>query len=356
MPSLRPALLIALLLAAEPGHAQEAGAAAPGEEPGAAPVLEIDAGTAGAPDPASGPDTKPADADVDLSNLMITAPWPRPLPLSDGRAGQTDRVSLDVAGTPVYGLLATPPGGPAPVMLLLHGFTGDRDELDIEGAGEGVFRRTARLLAEAGYASLRIDFRGSGESTEGFAFSETTFESQIADAQAALDWLASDARVLGRPYLIGWGQGGLVAASVAGRGAEIEAMALWAAIADPQITFATLFGPKSLEQGVLSSEPTTVALPWGAAHRLAQPFFEGILEADPLAEIARYDGPLFVAQGSEDATVDPAQAEMWLSAHDGEEEFWLREMDHAFDAYQGPERLDEMVAATVAFFDLLGAP
>ncbi|MGR3463970.1 alpha/beta hydrolase family protein [Limimaricola sp.] len=356
MPSLRPALLIALLLAAAPGHAQEAGGAAPGEEPGAAQARDSEAESAGTSDPASSAETGTADADIDLSTLMITAPWPRPLPLSDGRAGQTDRVSFDVAGTPVHGLLATPPGGPAPVVLLLHGFTGDRDELDIEGAGEGVFRRTARLLAEAGYASLRIDFRGSGESTEGFAFAETTFETQVADAQAALGWLASDERVFGRPYLIGWSQGGLVAASVAGRGAEIEAMALWAAIADPQITFATLFGPKTLEQGVLSPDPSTVALPWGAEVTLAQPFFEGILEADPLAEIAGYDGPLFVAQGSEDATVDPAQAEMWLSAHDGVEEFWLREMDHAFDVFEGPERLDEMVAATVAFFDLLGAP
>ncbi|EYD72580.1 alpha/beta hydrolase family protein [Limimaricola hongkongensis] len=364
MPSLRPALLIALLLAAAPGHAQRAGAAAPGEEPGAAPAIEIDAETEAAPDPASDPASGPeagtgeeaGASDVDLSTLMVIAPWPRPLPLSDGRAGLSDRVSIEVDGTPVHGLLATPPGGPAPVVLLLHGFTGDRDELDIAGAGEGVFARTARLLAEAGYASLRIDFRGSGESTEGFDFARTTFDSQIADAQAALDWLAADARVLGRPYLIGWSQGGLVAASVAGRGAPVEAVALWAGVADPQITFATLFGPKMLEQGVLSPEPTSVTLPWGAEITLAQPFFEAILDADPLAEIARYDGPLFVAQGSEDATVDPAQAEMWLSAHDGPEELWLREMDHAFDAYQGPDRLDEMVAATVAFFDLLGAP
>ena len=127
-------------------------------------------------------------------------------------------------------------------------------------------------------------------------------------------------------------------------------------LADPQITFATLFGPKTLEQGVLSDAPTSVALPWGAEITLNQPFFEGVLDADPLAEIARYDGPLFVAQGSEDATVDPAQAEMWLKAHDGPQELWLREMDHTFDAYQGPARLDDMVSATVAFFDMLGAP
>ncbi|MCP1167805.1 alpha/beta hydrolase family protein [Limimaricola litoreus] len=323
--------LVAALFAATPGFAQQA-------EAPEVPEVVVEA------------------AQDDLSTLMIHAPWPRPLPLSDGRAGLSDRVSFEVEGTPVYGTLALPPDGPAPTVLLLHGFTGDRDELDIAGTGEGVFRRTARLLAEAGYASLRIDFRGSGESIEGFDFAQTTFESQIADAQAALDWLDAQERAGGPVHLIGWSQGGLVAATLAGRGADPEAVALWAAVADPQITFASLFGAKVLEQGVLSEAPSTVALPWGQEITLNQPFFEGVLDADPLAEIARYDGPLFVAQGSEDATVDPAQAEMWLAAHEGPQEFWLREMDHTFDAYQGPAQLDEMVAATVAFFDMLGAP
>jgi len=331
------ALFLVGLLAAAPGLAQET----------AAP--EVAASEAD-------PQASDAGPGIDLSTLMITAPWPRPLPLSDGRAGLSDRVSFEVEGTPVYGTLALPPDGPAPTVLLLHGFTGDRDELGIAETGEGVFRRSARLLAEAGYASLRIDFRGSGESVEGFDFADTTFESQIADAGAALDWLAGHERTAGPLYLIGWSQGGLVAATLAGRGAPVEAMALWAAVADPQITFATLFGPEMLAAGVMSETPTRVALPWGAEVTLGQPFFEGVIESDPVAELSRYDGPLFVAQGTADATVDPAQAEMLLAAHEGREELWLRDMDHSFDAYEGPERLDEMVAATIAFFDMLGAP
>ncbi|WP_341211691.1 alpha/beta fold hydrolase [uncultured Limimaricola sp.] len=339
------ALVGTALLAAAPLVAQEAEPSVPGGS--GPPLLGPDASAAA---------EEAAPSEIDLTTLMITAPWPRPLPLSDGRAGLSDRVAIEVEGTEVFGTLALPPDGPAPTVLLLHGFTGDRDELDIAGTGEGVFRRTARLLAEAGYASLRIDFRGSGESTEGFAFADTTFESQIADAGAALDWLAQDDRTAGPLYLIGWSQGGLVAATLAGRGADIEAMALWAAVADPQITFSTLFGAEVLAAGVMSETPTTVTLPWEAQVTLGQPFFEGIIEADPVGEMSSYDGPLFVAQGTNDATVDPAQAEMLLGAHEGREELWLREMDHTFDAFEGPERLDEMVAATVAFFDMLGAP
>ena len=67
------------------------------------------------------------------------------------------------------------------------------DELPIiEADGsieETMFSRTARVLAENGIASLRIDFRGSGESTDGFTFAETTFTSQVSDALAAVEYL-----------------------------------------------------------------------------------------------------------------------------------------------------------------------
>ena len=102
-------------------------------------------------------------------------------------------VTLSSSGGDFVGSLMTPAGDPAPVVLLLHGFTGSRNELPTDSVSEGVFARTATRLAEAGYASLRIDFRGSGESTADLSFAETTFEGQVADALTAIDWLqASD--------------------------------------------------------------------------------------------------------------------------------------------------------------------
>lgn len=75
-------------------------------------------------------------------------------------------VSILVDGQMIKATLETPDGtaAPAPVVLMLHGFTGSRDELPVKDTDEGVFSRTARQLAENGFASLRIDFRGSGES------------------------------------------------------------------------------------------------------------------------------------------------------------------------------------------------
>ncbi len=258
-------------------------------------------------------------------------------------------VTIDTPLGPVIGTLETPAGDPAPVVLLFHGFTGTRDELAVTGTDEGVFSRTARLLAEQGIASLRIDFRGSGESPGDFA--DTTFEGQIADGLAALAWLQSNPAVDGeRLAIIGWSQGGLVATGVAGRSGAPDAVALWAAVADPETTFAGILGPDALTAGAATGDtPLAVTLPWGAEIGLKQGFFDGLTTYDPLAELAAYTGPLLVAQGSLDTTVLPVSADLLLAAHEGEEVSWTAEMDHVFNAFTGPETLDTMVADTIAF-------
>lgn len=80
-----------------------------------------------------------------------------------------------------------------PLVLLFHGFKGERDELPIVNTEEGMYSRTARIFAERGIATLRIEFRGSGES-EG-KWEDTTFTGQIADAIAALDYAEAPLRV-----------------------------------------------------------------------------------------------------------------------------------------------------------------
>jgi uncharacterized protein len=259
-------------------------------------------------------------------------------------------VKFQVDGQTVVGTLALPEGGPAPVVLLFHGFTGTRNELPVTNTKEGVFQRTARLLAEKGVASLRIDFRGSGESSD-IAFADTTFEKQIADGIAAIKFVEGDARVDGQKLgIIGWSQGGLVASAVAGRTNVPDAVALWAAVAKPLDAFGGILGADTLKAGMATGEtPLPIKLPWGAEIALKQGFFDGISAMDPGAEIAAYKGPLFVAQGTEDTTVVPASADVFIEKHEGPEEKWTEKMDHVFNAFTGPETLDKMVGATLDF-------
>ena len=264
-----------------------------------------------------------------------------------------ERVVLTSNGQPFIGTLELPPGGPAPAVLLLHGFTGSRDELPIPDTDEGVFSHTAQVLAEAGFASLRIDFRGSGESTSDMTYESTTFEGQVADALAAIDYLKSLETVAGDDlHMIGWSQGGLIAAAVAGRSESLDAVALWQAVGDPEATFAGILGDDILQQGLAAGPDETIPikLPWGPEITLNGAFFDGIETFDPIAEIKGYSGPLFVTKAMNDTTVLPGESDRFIDAHDGPEELWTAEMDHVFNVFSTTETLDEMVAATIAFF------
>ncbi|WP_103258312.1 alpha/beta hydrolase family protein [Tabrizicola aquatica] len=282
---------------------------------------------------------RPALAPLALIALLATPAF----------AQSEETVPIDTPLGPVVGTLETPAGDPAPVVLMFHGFTGVRDELPVATTDEGVFSRTARLLAEQGIASLRIDFRGSGESPG--AFADTTFEGQVADGLAALDWLEANPAVDGqRLAVIGWSQGGLVATAVAGRSDKPDALVLWAAVANPEESFGGIVGAETLAMGLAAGDAALpVTLPWGAVIELKRGFFEGVATFDPPAELASYAGPLFITHGTQDTTVLPSAVDTFLAAHEGEETAWIAEMDHVFNAFTGPETLDQMVGETVAF-------
>jgi pimeloyl-ACP methyl ester carboxylesterase len=227
----------------------------------------------------------------------------------------------------VIGTLVLPTVENPPVVLLLHGFTGSRDELATEAVPDGVFASAAMQLADAGYASLRIDFAGSGEATDEMSYAETTLEGQIADAMAAIAYLQGlDSVATDDLFLIGWSQGGLVAAATAGRSDALEAVALWNAVATPRETYAGFLTEETVLAGLAAADdaPVAVTLPW-AEITLNGAFFDGLETLDPVAEIAAYGGPLFVAQGSLDTTVPPASADLYLAAHDGPETLWTAE-------------------------------
>ncbi len=273
-------------------------------------------------------------------------------------AQQSEQVVTVVsAGQNLVGTLMLPDGGPAPVVLLLHGFTGSRNEMTIPATNQGIFAHTAKALADAGFASLRIDFRGSGESTSDMTFEKTTFEGQIADALASVDYLAGLDQVDGTQIsVIGWSQGGLVAAAVAGRSDKIDEVALWQAVGDAKATYGGLLGADSLAKGMAAGPDETIVakLPWGADVSLNGAFFDGIETMDPVAEIAAFKGPLFVTQGMTDTTVLPAAAAAFIESHDGPEELWTTEMDHVFNVFTSVETLDAMIGATVSFFETNG--
>jgi uncharacterized protein len=240
--------------------------------------------------------------------------------------------------------------GPLPTVLMLHGFLSTRQELPVNGTKETMFLRTARVLAEQGYASLRIDFRGTGES-EG-AWPDTTFSSQISDAKAAVEFLSGQAQVdKGRIAVLGLSQGGLVAAATAAADRRVKSLILWSPVAVPAQTFGDMLGKENIAKGLASKgEAITIKLPWGPETNLKTGFFEDLFQVNPIAEITRYSRPMLVVVGKKDTTVfpQPQAGGLYIKYHPGKEKLVALDADHVFDIFgAGPERMDEGVAWSV---------
>jgi len=121
-------------------------------------------------------------------------------------------------GITLTGNLELPPGGAwQATALFAHCFTCTRN---IKAA-----RNISRALADAGFAVLRFDFTGLGES-EG-DFSDTDFSSNLDDLEDAAAWVADE---LDSPQLlVGHSLGGAAALAVAERLQSVRAVATLAA-------------------------------------------------------------------------------------------------------------------------------
>src|SRR6056297_2604940 len=124
-------------------------------------------------------------------------------------------------GIKLIGSLELPPGGTwQATALFAHCFTCTRN---LKAA-----RQITRALAGAGFAVLRFDFTGLGES-EG-DFSDTDFSSNLDDLEDAADWMAE---ALDAPQLlVGHSLGGAAVLAVAERLESVRAVATLAAPAD----------------------------------------------------------------------------------------------------------------------------
>jgi uncharacterized protein len=194
-----------------------------------------------------------------------------------------------VDGEKVHGMLHLPGARPAPAVVMLHGFTGQRCESSF------IFVRLARALCQRGIAALRFDFRGSGES-EG-RFCDLTIEREVDDARAALEFLRARPDIERRRIgVLGLSLGSTVAQLVAGKERGLGALCLWATVAHPGHLF-----PLPRGRAECAELRGHGFIDW--QHRgfpLGAEFFESAARVRPLEAMARYRGPLLCVHGERD--------------------------------------------------------
>lgn len=135
-------------------------------------------------------------------------------------------VVLENFGQKIFGVLHRPLHVKNyPAVLMCHGLAGHKT------GKYRVYVHLAKKLAEAGIASLRIDFRGSGDSEGDFA--DMTLDGEVSDALKGLEFLQKDSHLdHSRIGLFGRSVGGIVALMTARRHGGIKSLGTWAPLFD----------------------------------------------------------------------------------------------------------------------------
>jgi uncharacterized protein len=208
-------------------------------------------------------------------------------------------VWIDAGDHAVPGTYVYPKAGGAarqhPAVLLLHGFGSTGDEVG------NMYVHVAQQLALRGYASLRIDFAGSGANPQ--PFTANTFDGMVADSVAALDWLIAQPNTDdGRIGVLGFSLGGKLAATVAGTDTRIKAMASWSGGLENGIgslAFLETYYPEAQANGHV-----VVDLGWRTVD-LSVAWFETMKASTSLDQLADFAGPLLLVAGELDTVVHP---------------------------------------------------
>lgn len=263
---------------------------------------------------------------------------------------QAEAVQLDVATGVVHGTLLVPDGEGSFPVVLLHPGSGPTDR---DGNTQGLpgQNNSLRLLAEAlaaeGLASLRVDKRGVGESRDALTSEvELRFDHYVDDAAAWLERLRDDERF--SAVVAGGHSEGALIALLAGKKVGADAALLVASPGRPagdllreqlgrQLPPA-LYAQADAAIRAIEAGDTSRPSPTGleALFRPSvQPYLASWLRYDPVAELAGFDAPALVVQGTTDLQVGVADAEALAGARPGVDLVVLTGMNHVLKPVAG---------------------
>ena len=216
--------------------------------------------------------------------------------------------------------------GRCPLVILLHGFTSTKDRPHNILA--------AAAMRDAGFATLRFDLYGHGES--GGEFRKHTLGKWISNTMAVIDYALENGYT--ELYLSGHSQGGLVAALATGmEGDRIAGLVLRApAFLIPEgARKGMLLGKKFDPVHIPDTVPVIKGLELeGNYIRVAQ-----MIRAEDAVD--RYKGPVLILHGDEDDTVPLSDSKKMAERYANCELVVMAGESHHFDRH--PEQMQEII-------------
>lgn len=241
-------------------------------------------------------------------------------------------VVFESKGQQIVGMMHLPDGrGRVPGVLLLHGFMGTKSET------HRLFVKLARKLAAHGIASLRFDFRGSGDSAG--EFEEATIHTQVADATEALKFLARQKRINAkRLAVVGFSLGGAIAAHAVGRErGRVKSLVLLSPVAEGAGILDDLATPEAV-----ASLAQTGITDYGG-NLVGVEFIRQFADMKPLREVVKVTCPVLLIHGQKDETVPAHHSDLYERAlHNAKrivKKVVIPGADHTFNKHLWQERI-----------------
>lgn len=259
-------------------------------------------------------------------------------------------VTIQNGNRAVPATVVVPDGdGPFPAVVINHGHGGGRQE-------NGGLGRIASALAEQGILSVRMDFPGSGDSTE--PFTEGYLSNMISDSNASLAYVLDnyevDAERLG---IFGYSMGGRIALTIAGTADQpYKAVALLAPSADPGGPMSVAFMGGQAEYDRLYSEASgpqgyaTYTTQFGQVQQLSKRWYDEMTASEPLDAIGNFSGPMLILHGDQDTVVPASVAKMVKAAYPAATLTTIPDADHGYGFYSDQPEVTETVNTSIATF------
>lgn len=242
-------------------------------------------------------------------------------------------VSLQIGKVTLRGTVHRPSFAPHPVVVLYHGFTGNRIE------SKFLFVQFARRLVAHGLGCVRFDFSGSGESDGEFV--EMTLRKEIEEGKAILQYVRRMEGVdSGNVFLCGFSMGGVVASHVAASLPNfVRGLCLWAPAGNMR---------EIAEECFRTGDP----LPDGSVDlegiALGRPFYEELQGWDLYEGVDSYTGPVLVLHGDRDDSVPHEWGRRYVQHYGKSARFSsIRGADHVFSRIRWR---DELFSESIGFF------
>lgn len=183
----------------------------------------------------------------------------------------------------IVGMLHTPDSHSDTLVIMCHGFTGNKQE------NKRLFVEAARAFTGAGFSALRFDFYGSGDSAGDFA------DSSISHNRANLRDAIAFARDKDYAKIIVLGISmGAATAIVTVKAHPVAALVLWSTVPDFRQLFASLFADY---QEKIASVDAIEYDGWF----IKKNFWEDSLQYDIQSEFKDLSMPKLIVQGTADA-------------------------------------------------------